>query len=191
MTHEEVQEYLDQLGFDSEGAAMFNSEEYLETNVTKDQLAYYALNDKLIVQVEDVIMKVKDDSLALAMRSDYLSNSSYENISEGYYDSTRMNLFAENPSSTETEWGIVDYTHETPSGYEQSRPNTNHSAQIFGKRYDVNANEDCCYNNHVWHFNFYTTHFFFVRTGSGYDAEDMGAGCSGYGACSNDLVRYI
>src|SRR5688572_26191618 len=104
------------------------------------------------------------------MRDDYLNNSTYEDLTTGHYDENSMNRFADNVEE-EGNWGIIDFTKDTPIGY--SHPPESENLTIFGKRYNSSRDENCCYNNTVYRFRYYTTHILFIRTGDGYTPEEM------------------
>ena len=47
-------------------------------------------------------------------------------------------------------------------------------AKMFGRSFDSSHDYSCCDGNQLFIYHYYTNHFFFFKTGSGYDSEPIG-----------------
>lgn len=65
-------------------------------------------------------------------------------------------------------------------------------AKMFGKSYDSSRDYSCCVGDQLYIFHHYTTHFFWIRTGSGYESEPIGnpspGGCNIQCPPENDIT---
>jgi hypothetical protein len=127
-THQEVQEYLDWIDFNSIGETIYVGE-YLEQIVDDEEhAADYVLGADGVVQIQGVIMKPTSDSLfLLTVTEENLDDQSYEYLIEGTFDQNTMNKFATNASDTD----IFDIISQTPAGYEDTESNEGERKKKF------------------------------------------------------------
>ncbi len=187
-THGDVQRYLASIGFYSRGAEMYGPE-FADRIVSEEQAVDYAFNRYLIFQVRNAIMKPIGETQAevkweflLTMTPENLNPATYENIRLGAYDAHSMDKFATNPAVESL--GLFDFIDRTPTGYEETQPNTAQAARpMFGSVTTCTDSE--CFNPESGDYDpcsWVNTkkYFFWIKVSDGRGAQDGWK----YGSCA-------
>lgn len=126
-THAEIQDYLNTIGFNPLGETLYDND-FLNEQVTEEQFINYVFNNTKVFQIDGVVFKPIEESnnevkwaFLLAMVELNLTNSSYEQISEGYFNDTIMDKIATNPESDEV-FDIISFVKAHSNGYEDETP---------------------------------------------------------------------
>lgn len=138
-THGEVQSFLNSISFNSRGETMYG-QQYWNERVTEEQATNYIFNEDKIFQINNVVMKPINETIAevkwqfiLTMVSTNLSATSYQNLASGTYDGSTMNKFATNPVNGT--FDLFTFIRTTPSGYEETVANSAQAKRpMFGSQ---------------------------------------------------------
>lgn len=189
-THGEIQEYLNSIEFTSLGASLYG-EEYFSQTVTEEQSIDYIFNLDKLFQVEDVIMKPINETIAevkwqflLTMVTENLSNSSYEYLASGTYDGNTMNKFATNPENEDL--NLFEFIKETPAGYAETTANSAQARRpMFGSV--TTCTDSQCFNAQTAEYDPCSwvntkSYFFWIKVSDGKGDQDGWK----YGTCASN-----
>ena len=129
-THANVQTYLDELFFTSQGASMYS--EVSGDTVKEEECMYYAFGADEVIQIEGVIMRpIDSDRFLLTMTPEFLDNETYGWLINGEYHGDVMSKIATNPTES-TEYTFFDFINANPRDYEQTDPNSTPQSRFLG-----------------------------------------------------------
>lgn len=137
-THGELQDHLARIGFKSLGSTIYGKE-FSSAAVTEEEAADYIVDAFHMFQVEEVVMKPIGETTSkvkwqflLTMHTSNLNSESFEVMASGTYDADVMNKFATN--SEDGSVNLFAFIKETPSGYEETTPNSAETKRpMFGE----------------------------------------------------------
>jgi hypothetical protein len=172
-SHEEIQLYLDSLQFNSKGLSLYNDQtsEYYEAT-TPEQHIDYLFGEEMIVQVNDVVMKLTADSFLLTVALANYDVNAYAGLLSDNFDENVMNKFSTDRQVTEN-FDLFEFIIETPAGYEETQHFEGDKVPMFGTvttqsdvtdpdYYDAYGN--CLHAVH--HYTIKKKYFFWMQVGN-------------------------
>ncbi len=138
-SHQDIQGYLNSIHFESIGSASYSSANLLLT--TDEQRLDYLVGTDRVFQIQNVIIKLANsDQFLLCMLQSNLNSSSFNNLVNGTYDSTKMDKFS-TFSGNDLGSSLIEFVNLYPNGIEQTQTFLRLAHPIFGTTH-INRNVD-------------------------------------------------
>lgn len=159
--HEDVQGYLNELGFNSPGAEKYS--EYGEMPVDFEEAVDYVLNENYVFEVDDILLKLTNNgTYLLALTRDYYNNETYERFNAGEFDEESMDLIGDEP--LDYDLGFIEYIHANPI---RQTISASEGVVLLGRKYRPTRNKSCCIGGQLVIWRYYDKKFLFFTTGHG------------------------
>jgi hypothetical protein len=173
-SHSAIQSFLNTYGFESRGQSIYEStEEMLEAGQADD----YLFSDIKAIEVEDIIIKISEDSsFMLTMTRGNFNQGAYEQMLNDGYNPNYMNKLATYPEYEDIiQTSFLQFMVESPNGTEQTNFPSASGRRFIGSQNNPQYNTysgayyntgtgSCVVMVSTWHT--VSSYFFWIHTGT-------------------------